>query len=86
MSKPDLDFSGEDSGFSGDYLDSQTEREKRGFSTRLRAELIEKLRAAAFHDSLTIQKLVNRAVARIIQEREEQRGEPYEVQPTQRVK
>ena len=83
--KPDLDFSDGDSGFSDDYLEGQTEREKRGFSTRLRADLIEKLRAAAYHEDTTIQELVNQAVAQLIQDREERRGQPYEVQPTQRV-
>jgi len=83
--KPDLDLSEDDSGFSDDYLEGQTEREKQSFGTRLRADLIEKLRATAYHDGLTITELVNQAVAQLIRDREERRGEPYEVQPTQRV-
>lgn len=83
--KPDLNFSGGDSGFSDDYLEGQTERKKRGFTTRLRADLIEKLRAAAYHEDTTIQELVNAAVGQYIQQREEERSEPYEVQPTQVV-
>ena len=83
--KPDLDLSEDDSGFSDDYLEGQTDREKQSFGTRLRADLIEKLRAAAYHDGLTITELVNRAVAEHLKEREDRRGKPYEVQPTQKV-
>jgi hypothetical protein len=82
--KPQIDFGtgpeSEDAGFEDAYLQDHTERSRVKFNTRLRADLYEKLRAAAFWlDDVTITDLVEAAVRNHIQRLEEERDEPFKV-------
>lgn len=88
--KPQIDFDSEsesdDAGFEEEYLQEHTERDRVKFNTRLRADLYEKLRAAAFWiDDTSITELVEDAVRSHVQQLEEQRGEPLEILPPHRV-
>lgn len=86
MSKPDLNLPDDDAGFSQSHLDGQTERGKVSFATRLRAGLLETLRAAADAEGTTIQEIVNTALEAELQKREEAREDPFEVYPPHEVK
>jgi hypothetical protein len=86
--KPQIDFGtgSNDAGFEDDYLKGHTERDRVKFNTRLRADLYEKLRAAAFWmEDMNITDLVEGAVRRYIRDLEEERGEPFEVLDPHRV-
>lgn len=88
--KPQIDFGSEsesdDAGFEEEYLQEHTERSRVKFNTRVRADLYEKLRAAAFwKDDTSITNLVEDAVRSHIQRLEKERGEPFEVLPPHRV-
>lgn len=88
--KPQIDFGSEaesdDAGFEEEYLQEHTERSRVKFNTRLRADLYEKLRAAAFWlDDANITDLVEAAVGNHIRNLEEERGEPFEILKPHRV-
>lgn len=85
--KPQIDFdtAGESAGFEEEYLKEHTERDRVKFNTRLRADLYEKLRAAAFWTDYSITHLVETAVREQIRSMEEERGEPFEVLEPHRV-
>lgn len=82
--KPEIDFStesaSEDADFEESYLQEHTERSRVKFNTQLRADLYEKLRAAAFWlEDESISDLVEDAVRNHVKELEDERGEPFEV-------
>jgi hypothetical protein len=86
--KPSLNFdTGDDHapGFEQDYLNEQTERSRVKFNTRLRADLYEKLRAAAFWTGESITDLVEDAMRHHIARLEDEHGEPFDVLPPHRV-
>lgn len=86
--KPGINFNteGEDAGFDDDYLDEHTDRSRVKFNTRLRADLYEKLRAAAFWlDEATITSLVENAVKDHISSLEQKRGSQFEILDPHRV-
>lgn len=85
--KPQIDFgTGEDdAGFEDEYLNEHTERDRVKFNTRLRADLYEKLRAAAFWTDHSITELVEAAVRNHISDLEQQRDEPFEVLEPHRI-
>lgn len=88
--KPQIDFGtdsdSEDAGFEGEYLQEHTERSRVKFNTRLRADLYEKLRAAAFWlDDESITDLVEQAVRSYIKQLEDEREEPFKVLEPHRV-
>lgn len=82
--KPAIDFDtgggADDADFEESYLQEHTERERVKFNTQLRADLYEKLRAAAFWlEEESITDLVEAAVRNHIKELEDEQGEPFEV-------
>ena len=86
--KPQIDFGtgdADDPGFEEEYLQEHTERNRVKFNTRLRADLYEKLRAAAFWTDDSITDLVEAAVRQHICNLEESREEPFEVLEPHRV-
>lgn len=87
--KPQIDFGtgGKESaaGFDENYLQEHTDRSRVKFNTRLRADLYEKLRAAAFWTDESITDHVEAAVRRYIRELEEEQEEPFEVLKPHRV-
>jgi hypothetical protein len=85
--KPQIDFgtSEDDAGFEEEYLQEHTERDRVKFNTQLRADLYEKLRAAAFWTEKSITDLVEAAVRAHIQNLEDERDEPFEVLNPHRV-
>lgn len=85
--KPQIDFdtTGEDAGFEDEYLQEHTDRDRVKFNTRLRADLYEKLRAAAFWTDHTITELVEAAVRTQIRTLENERDEQFEVLEPHRV-
>jgi len=85
--KPQIDFETEnedDAGFEEEYLKEHTERNRVKFNTRLRADLYEKLRAAAFWTENSITELVEAAVRKHIIDLE-QEDEPFEILEPHRV-
>jgi hypothetical protein len=85
--KPSIDFDtgGDEAGFEEDYLQEHTDRSRVKFNTRLRADLYEKLRAAAFWTDRSITDLVEAAVRKQIRALEKKQGEPFEVLGPHRV-
>ena len=86
--KPQIDFDtddGDDAGFEDKYLKEHTERDRVKFNTRLRADLYEKLRAAAFWTDDSITELVEGAVRKHIRDLEDERDEPFKVLDPHRV-
>jgi uncharacterized protein (DUF1778 family) len=85
--KPSIDFDtgGDEAGFEEDYLQEHTDRSRVKFNTRLRADLYEKLRAAAFWTDRSITDLVEAAVRKQIRVLEKEQGEPFEVLEPHRV-
>jgi len=85
--KPTINFDTEeeDAGFDQEYLQEHTERSRVKFNTRLRADLYEKLRAAAFWTDGSITDHVETAVRRHVHELEEDRAEPFEILEPHRV-
>lgn len=85
--KPQIDFgtSDEDAGFEKEYLQEHTDRSRVKFNTRLRADLYEKLRAAAFWTDANITDHVEAAIRSHIRELEEEREESFEVLIPHRV-
>jgi uncharacterized protein (DUF1778 family) len=85
--KPQINFDTdtESSGFEEGYLKEHTQRSRVKFNTRLRADLYEKLRAAAFWTDESITDLVEAAVRTHIQDLEDERDEPFEVLDPHRV-
>lgn len=86
--KPQIDFGtddGDDAGFEDEYLKEHTERDRVKFNTRLRADLYEKLRAAAFWSDQSITELVEEAVRNHIRGLEDKRDEPFEVLEPHRI-
>jgi uncharacterized protein (DUF1778 family) len=86
--KPQIDFGtddADDAGFEEGYLEEHTERDRVKFNTRLRADLYEKLRAAAFWTDQSITEHVEEAVLNHIRDLEEEREEPFEVLDPHRV-
>lgn len=81
--KPQLNFdtdTADNAGFEEEYLSEHTNRSRVKFNTRIRADLYEKLRSAAFWlDEATITSLVEDAVRGHIRRLEEERGEPFEI-------
>lgn len=85
--KPGINFDtdADSSGFEEEYLKEHTQRSRVKFNTRLRADLYEKLRAAAFWTDESITDLVEAAVRTHIQNLEDERGEPFEVLDPHRI-
>lgn len=86
--KPGINFDTEDenAGFEDDYLSEHTDRNRVKFNTRIRADLYEKLRAAAFWlDEATITGLVEDAVRDHISSLEEEQGSQFEILDPHRV-
>lgn len=88
--KPQIDFGTDsdtgDAGFEDEYLQEHTERSRVKFNTRLRADLYEKLRAAAFWlDDESITDLVEQAVRSYIKHLEDERGESFKILKPHRV-
>lgn len=86
--KPTIDFGSDpdEADFAEGYLAEHTERSRVKFNTQLRADLYEKLRAAAFWlDETSITDLVERAVREHLYRLEDERGDPFEVLEPHRV-
>ena len=62
------------------------DEEKTQFNTNLPVSLVEKLRAMAFYEQRNMNDIVAETLALRVAREEAERGEPYDVLPTHRVR